>query len=74
MLGGLLDMFAPAVLADEPDLQDKKLRQFLPLEVFQRPGPHRENRDEALQRLTASQPEIRPCCPRSNINGIIRTP
>ncbi|WPB77555.1 dNTP triphosphohydrolase [Archangium violaceum] len=54
-LGGLLDMFAPAVLADSPDLQEKKLRQLLPLEFFQRPGPYLENRDEAIERLTPYQ-------------------
>jgi dGTPase len=54
-LGGLLDMFAPAVLADRPDREQKKLRQLLPLEVFQRPGPCLENRDEAIERLTPYQ-------------------
>ncbi|HYO54806.1 dGTP triphosphohydrolase [Archangium sp.] len=54
-LGGLLDMFAPAVLADTPDREQKKLRQLLPLEFFQRPGPYLENRDEAIERLTPYQ-------------------
>lgn len=54
-LGGLLDMFAPAVLADRPNREEKKLRQLLPLEFFQRPGPYEENRDEAIRRLNPYQ-------------------
>ncbi|PTL76774.1 dGTP triphosphohydrolase [Vitiosangium sp. GDMCC 1.1324] len=54
-LGGLLDMFALAVLADKPDREEKKLRQLLPLEFFQRPGPYLEDRDEAILRLTPYQ-------------------
>lgn len=54
-LGGLLDMFVPAVLADTPDREQKKLRQLLPLEFFQRPGPYEEDRDEAIRRLSPYQ-------------------
>ncbi len=54
-LGGLLDTFAPAVLSDKPDREQKKLRQLLPLEFFQKPGPYVEDRDAAIERLTPYQ-------------------
>jgi dGTPase len=54
-LGGLLDLFAPAVLADTPNREEKKLRQLLPLEFFQRPGPYQEDRDQAIERLNPYQ-------------------
>jgi dGTPase len=50
-----LDAFVPAVLADTPNKEEKKLRQLLPLEYFQRPGPYLEDRDEAIRRLTPYQ-------------------
>ena len=54
-LGGLLEMFVPAVLADEPNREEKKLRQLLPREFFQRPGEYEEDRDEAIRRMTPYQ-------------------
>ncbi len=54
-LGGLLDLFVPAVLADAPDRHQRALRQLLPLELFQRPGPYVEERDAALEPLTPYQ-------------------
>ncbi|QRN97994.1 dNTP triphosphohydrolase [Archangium violaceum] len=54
-LGGLLDRFAPAVLADTPNREEEKLRQLLPLEFFQRPGPYVESRKEAIERLNPYQ-------------------
>jgi dGTPase len=54
-LGGLLDAFVPSVLTDKPNKEEKKLRQLLPLEYFQRPGPYLEDRDEAIRRLTPYQ-------------------
>jgi dGTPase len=58
-LGGLLDMFASAVVTDSPNREEKKLRQLLPLELFQRPehatreekAP--ESRDAAVQEALA---------------------
>ena len=58
-LGGLLDMFASAVVTDSPNREQKKLRQLLPLELFQRPehvraeGKEPESRDEAIQAALA---------------------
>jgi dGTPase len=54
-LGGLLEMFAPAVLADRPDREEKKLRQLLPLEYLQRPGEYEQERDKAIERMTPYQ-------------------
>ncbi len=54
-LGGLLEMFVPAVLANEPNREEKKLRQLLPREFFQRPGEYEEDRDEAIRRMTPYQ-------------------
>ncbi|WP_224243774.1 dGTP triphosphohydrolase [Hyalangium gracile] len=54
-LGGLLDMFASAVVTDSPNKEEKKLRQLLPLEFLQRPGPHQPDRDDAIRRLTPYQ-------------------
>jgi dGTPase len=54
-LGGLLDRFAPAVLADTPNREEEKLRQLLPLEFFQRPGPYVESRKDAIERLNPYQ-------------------
>lgn len=54
-LGGLLEMFAPAVVTGSPNKEEKKLRQLLPLEFLQRPGPPLQDRDEAIARLTPYQ-------------------
>ncbi|HZH77284.1 MAG TPA: dNTP triphosphohydrolase [Archangium sp.] len=54
-LGGLLDMFASAVLADRPSKEEKKLRQLLPLEFLQRPGPYQEDRNKAIEPMTPYQ-------------------
>lgn len=66
-LGGLLDMFAPAVLADRPNREEKKLRQLLPLEFFQKPGPYLEDRDEAILRL---RPYERLLCVTDYVSGM----
>jgi dGTPase len=66
-LGGLLDMFAPAVLADTPNREEKKLRQLLPLEFFQRPGPYQEDRDQAIERLN---PYERLLCVTDYVSGM----
>ena len=66
-LGGLLDMFAPAVLADRPNREEKKLRQLLPLEFFQRPGPYEEDRDAAILRL---RPYERLLCVTDYVSGM----
>ncbi|MCP3099905.1 dNTP triphosphohydrolase [Myxococcus sp. K15C18031901] len=68
-LGGLLDMFATAVVTDRPNREEKKLRQLLPLELFQRPdNPLRgEDMGEALARLTMYQ---RLLCVTDSIAGM----
>jgi dGTPase len=76
-LGGLLDMFASAVVTDAPNREEKKLRQLLPLELFQRPeharleGREPDSRDaairEALARLTKYQ---RLLCVTDYISGM----
>nr|WP_217918749.1 dNTP triphosphohydrolase [Myxococcus sp. AM010] len=58
-LGGLLDMFAMAVITDTPNREEKKLRQLLPLDLFQRPEHARDtaeapaSRDEAITEAVA---------------------
>ncbi len=52
-LGGLLDMFAMAVVTDTPNREEKKLRQLLPLDLFQRPEHAREPREEPASREEA---------------------
>jgi dGTPase len=54
-LGGLLEMFAPAVVASSPNKEEKKLRQLLPLEFLQRPGAPLQDRGEAIARLSPYQ-------------------
>ncbi|WP_426753709.1 dGTP triphosphohydrolase [Myxococcus sp. Y35] len=49
-LGGLLDMFASAVVTDTPNREEKKLRQLLPLDLFQRPEHARDARPEPASR------------------------
>jgi dGTPase len=69
-LGGLLDMLASAVVTDSPNREEKKLRQLLPLELFQRPEHDpRElvSRDEALARLSMYQ---RLLCVTDYISGM----
>ncbi|MBJ6761881.1 dNTP triphosphohydrolase [Myxococcaceae bacterium JPH2] len=72
-LGGLLDMFAGAVVTDAPNKEERKLRQLLPVESFQRPE-HAEvdrrsppSRDEAIRRLTPYQ---RLLCVTDSISGM----
>nr|WP_238539818.1 dNTP triphosphohydrolase [Corallococcus macrosporus] len=57
-LGGLLDMFAMAVVTDTPNREEKKLRQLLPPDLFQRPEFAREaaesaSRDEVITEAVA---------------------
>ncbi|WP_205522548.1 dGTP triphosphohydrolase [Myxococcus eversor] len=69
-LGGLLDMFAAAVVTDTPNREEKKLRQLLPLELFQRPDkPLSLNEDigGALARLSMYQ---RLLCVTDYISGM----
>ncbi|TSC23727.1 dNTP triphosphohydrolase [Corallococcus sp. Z5C101001] len=74
-LGGLLDMFAFAVVAEAPNREEKKLRQLLPLECFQRPefaaadaaARKPPRRDEAILRLTPYQ---RLLCVTDYISGL----
>ncbi|QSQ14232.1 dNTP triphosphohydrolase [Myxococcus landrumensis] len=68
-LGGLLDMFAAAVVTDTPNREEKKLRQLLPLELFQRSDtPLRgEDIDGALARLSKYQ---RLLCVTDYISGM----
>lgn len=66
-LGGLLEMFAPAVMTDSPNKEEKKLRQLLPLEFLQRPGPPLQERGEAIARLTPYQ---RLLCVTDYISGM----
>jgi dGTPase len=66
-LGGLLDMFASAVVTEAPNKEEKKLRQLLPLEFLQRPGPHELDRNEAIRRLSPYQ---RLLCVTDYISGM----
>ncbi|HZI16679.1 MAG TPA: dNTP triphosphohydrolase [Myxococcus sp.] len=72
-LGGLLDMFASAVVTDTPNREERKLRQLLPMESFQRPefaeGDARKppERDAAIERLTKYQ---RLLCVTDYISGM----
>ncbi|WP_371745472.1 dGTP triphosphohydrolase [Myxococcus sp. CA033] len=68
-LGGLLDMFAGAVVTDTPNREEKKLRQLLPLELFQRPDNPLKSEDigEALARLSMYQ---RLLCVTDYISGM----
>ncbi|RKH67641.1 dNTP triphosphohydrolase [Corallococcus interemptor] len=74
-LGGLLDMFALSVVAESPNAEERKLRQLLPLECFQRPefaaadeaAQRPPRRDEAIQRLTPYQ---RLLCVTDYITGL----
>jgi dGTPase len=72
-LGGLLDMFASAVVTDSPNREESKLRQLLPMESFQRPEFAEEDarkppeRDEAIKRLTKYQ---RLLCVTDYISGM----
>ncbi|WP_224366183.1 dGTP triphosphohydrolase [Hyalangium versicolor] len=66
-LGGLLDMFASAVVKDSPNKEEKKLRQLLPLEFLQRPGAHEPDRHEAIRRLSPYQ---RLLCVTDYISGM----
>lgn len=54
-LGGLLELFVPAVLTDVPDRRQRALRRLLPPKLFQRPGPYVEERDAAIEPLTPYQ-------------------
>ncbi|XXF80254.1 dNTP triphosphohydrolase [Myxococcaceae bacterium GXIMD 01537] len=54
-LGGLLAMFASAVVTDRPNKEEKKLRQLLPLEHFHRPNHFEQDRDKAIGGLTPYQ-------------------
>ncbi|MFP2903761.1 dGTP triphosphohydrolase [Pyxidicoccus sp. 3LFB2] len=72
-LGGLLDMFALAVVTDQPNREERKLRQLLPMESFQRPEFALEDqekppaRDAAIERLTKYQ---RLLCVTDYISGM----
>ncbi|MCY1046006.1 dNTP triphosphohydrolase [Corallococcus sp. bb12-1] len=72
-LGGLLDMFATAVVTDAPNREEKKLRQLMPMECFQRPEfaaadeEQPPKRDEAILRLTPYQ---RLLCVTDYISGL----
>lgn len=72
-LGGLLDMFANAVVTDAPNREEKKLRQLMPMECFQRPEfaavdeEKPPKRDEAILRLTPYQ---RLLCVTDYISGL----
>lgn len=66
-LGGLLDMFANAVMADRPNKQEKKLRQLLPLEYLQRPERRGSERDALIEALTPYQ---RLLCVTDYISGM----
>lgn len=74
-LGGLLDMFAFAVVAEAPNREEKKLRQLLPLECLQRPefaaadaaARKPPQRDEAILRL---MPYQRLLCVTDYISGL----
>jgi len=66
-LGGLLDMFASAIVTDTPNKEEKKLRQLLPLEFLQRPGAHEPDRNEAIRRLSPYQ---RLLCVTDYISGM----
>lgn len=72
-LGGLLDMFASAVVTDKPNREERKLRQLLPMESFQRPefaDADREKppeRDAAIRRLSKYQ---RLLCVTDYISGM----
>ncbi len=66
-LGGLLEMFASAVIAEKPNKQEKKLRQLLPLEFLQRPGEHQPDRDKAINGLSPYQ---RLLCVTDYISGM----
>jgi dGTPase len=66
-LGGLLEMFASAVVTDTPNKEEKKLRQLLPLEFLQRPGAPLPERGEALALLSPYQ---RLLCVTDYISGM----
>ncbi len=66
-LGGLLDMFAWAVVADAPDREQEKLRQLLPLEYLQHPGHLESDRKRAIAQLTPYQ---RLLCVTDYISGM----
>ncbi|MCP3140618.1 dNTP triphosphohydrolase [Pyxidicoccus sp. QH1ED-7-1] len=72
-LGGLLDMFASAVVTDRPNREERKLRQLLPMESFQRPEFAEEDqkkppeRDVAIERLSKYQ---RLLCVTDYISGM----
>jgi dGTPase len=66
-LGGLLEMFGSAVMTDTPNKEEKKLRQLLPLEFLQRPGPTQPDRGQALAQLSPYQ---RLLCVTDYISGM----
>ncbi|WP_343073435.1 dGTP triphosphohydrolase [Pyxidicoccus fallax] len=72
-LGGLLDMFALAVVTDRPNREERKLRQLLPMESFQRPEfaeldqKKPPERDAAIERLSKYQ---RLLCVTDYISGM----
>ena len=72
-LGGLLDMFASAVVTDSPNREERKLRQLLPMESFQRPEFADTDRDKpperdvAIERLSKYQ---RLLCVTDYISGM----
>jgi dGTPase len=66
-LGGLLQMFAEAVMADRPNKEEKKLRQLLPLDQLQRHESYEPDRDRAIERLTKYQ---RLLCVTDYISGM----
>ncbi|WP_223756296.1 dGTP triphosphohydrolase [Myxococcus sp. RHSTA-1-4] len=72
-LGGLLDMFVSAVVTDSPNREERKLRQLLPMESFQRPEfaevdqKKPPERDAAIERLSKYQ---RLLCVTDYISGM----
>jgi dGTPase len=66
-LGGLLDMFASAIVAKKPNKEESKLLQLLPMEFLQRTGTHEPDRNKALERLSAYQ---RLLCVTDYISGM----
>jgi dGTPase len=66
-LGGLLDMFASAIITNTPNKEEQKLRLLLPLEFLQRPGAHEPDRNEAIRRLSPYQ---RLLCVTDYISGM----
>jgi dGTPase len=66
-LGGLLDMFATAIVARKPNKEESKLLQLLPMEFLQRPGAHEPDRNKAIAGLSPYQ---RLLCVTDYISGM----